>query len=74
MRAGDRACPGRGSVLVHSHHGAFIETLSISHSDDGMEEEAVIYPDYEDELEELVEDELLDALLKELELLELIDD
>ena len=40
-------------VLAGANPGAFIETLSISHSDYGMEEEAVIYPDYDDELEEL---------------------
>ena len=41
-------------VLAGANPGAFIDTLSISHSDDdGMEEEAVIYPDYGDELEEL---------------------
>lgn len=41
-------------VLAGANPGAFIDTLSISHSDDeGMEEEALIYPDYGDELEEL---------------------
>ena len=41
-------------VLAGANPGAFIDTLSISHSDDeGMEEEALIYPDYDDELEEL---------------------
>lgn len=41
-------------VLAGANPGAFIDTLSITHSDDeGMEEEALIYPDYGDELEEL---------------------
>ncbi len=41
-------------VLAGANPGAFIDTLSISHSDDdGMEEEALIYPDNGDELEEL---------------------
>ena len=42
-------------VLAGANPGAFIDTLSISHSelDDCMEEEALIYPDYNDELEEL---------------------
>ncbi len=42
-------------VLAGANPGAFIDTLSISHSDeeDVMEEEALIYPDFNDELEEL---------------------
>ena len=41
-------------VLAGANPGAFIDTLSISHSDDeGMEEEAMIYPDIDDELEVL---------------------
>ena len=42
-------------VLAGANPGAFIDTLSISHSDfdDAMEEEALIYPDFNDELEEL---------------------
>lgn len=42
-------------VLAGANPGAFIDTLSISHSDeeDIMEEEALIYPDFNDELEEL---------------------
>ena len=41
-------------VLAGANPGAFIDTLSISHSDDeGMIEEAMIYPDIDDELEEL---------------------
>jgi hypothetical protein len=41
-------------VLAGANPGAFIDTLSISHSDDeGMEEEAMIYPDIDDELEAL---------------------
>ena len=42
-------------VLAGANPGAFIDTLSISHSDeeDTMEEEALIYPDFNDELEEL---------------------
>lgn len=46
-------------VLAGANPGAFIDTLSITHSDDeGMEEEALIYPDYGYELEELEQEEL----------------
>lgn len=46
-------------VLAGANPGAFIDTLSIKHSDDeGMEEEALIYPDYGYELEELEQEEL----------------